>query len=118
MRSMMRLFNEMDKLLNSNFDPSTKIDACKMLVLMYKTSRNTELALLPFLPPYLLTVALLFMINTPLLGILAVASGLALIYFLELKRKEALDRLSNLVNSNPEYWQPIREKLREAISQK
>lgn len=117
MPAVIKLFNEMDKLLNSNFDPITKINACKMLVLMYKSSRNTQWALLPFVPPYISLVVLLFLING-LAAILTIATGIAFIFFLEQKRKDYLNKLSNLVYSDPEYWQPIREKLQTAIREK
>lgn len=115
---MMRLFYELDKILNANFDPLTKMDACKMLVLMFKASRNTELAILPFVPPYFVAVAISFMTTNGLAIVLTLATGIAFIYFLEQKRKEALINLKKLMRSDPAYWEPIREKLREAISQK
>src|SRR3989344_7519210 len=116
MPAAMKLFNEMSRVLNSNFDPITKIDACKMLVLMYRTSRNTELAFLPFLFPYLMLVLLMLMTNS-LFAILTIATGIAFFYYLEQKRKDALNELSNLVYSNPAYWEPIRNKLRESIGE-
>src|SRR3989344_8319430 len=102
MPAAMKLFNEMNRVLNGNFDPVTKVDACKMLVLMYRTSRNTELAFLPFVFPYFVALVLAFMTNG-LVAIFTIATGAAFFYYLEQKRKDALKELTNLVNSNPNY---------------
>ena len=83
---------------------------------MYRTSRNTELAFLPFVFPYFVALVLAFMTNA-LIAILTIATGAAFFYYLEQKRKDALKELTNLVNSNPNYWQPIRNKLRESIGE-
>ena len=112
----MKLFNEMSRVLNSNFDPLTKIDACKMLVLMYRTSRNTEMAFIPFVFPYIIALVLAFMTNV-LVAIFTIATGPAFFYYLEQKRKDARRELTDLINSNPDYWQPIRNKLIESIGE-
>lgn len=114
--AVMKLFYEMDKVLSSNFDPRTKIDACKMLVLMYRTSRNTEMAFIPFVFPYIIALVLALMTNG-LIAILTIATGAAFFFYLEQKRKDALKELTNLVNSNPGYWQPIRNELIKSIGE-
>ena len=107
----MKIFWELNRVLDNTFDPITKQDAVKMLIRMYRASRNTEWAMLPFAVPYTLALIVFIVQNWYIMAIIALIPGFLILYILERKRVAALNELNEMLTSDPAYWGSIRDRL-------